>query len=154
MVRIISRKSDLAIIQAESVGELLKENVEGEDITYLHKETFGDIDQKTPLKDLPEIGIFTQDIRNSLINGEADIAVHSWKDLPIEIGPETQIAATIERADMRDIFFLKKKNVEKIIKEGKLKVLTSSPRRSYNLEPFLKKALPYPIQKIDFEDIR
>ena len=154
MVRIISRKSDLAIIQAESVGELLKENVEGEDITYQHKETFGDIDQKTPLKDLPEIGVFTQDIRNSLINGEADIAVHSWKDLPIEIGPETQIAATIERADMRDIFFLKKKNVEKIIKEGKLKVLTSSPRRSYNLEPFLKKALPYPIQEIDFEDIR
>ena len=55
---------------------------------------------------------------------------------------------------MRDIFFLKKENVEKIIKEGKLKVLTSSPRRSYNLEPFLKKALPYHIQKIDFEDIR
>ena len=113
MVRIISRKSDLAIIQAESVGELLKENVEGEDITYQHKETFGDIDQKTPLKDLPEIGVFTQDIRNSLINGEADIAVHSWKDLPIEIGPETQIAATIERADMRDIFFSRRKMLTK-----------------------------------------
>ena len=51
-LRILSRKSDLAIIQAESVGELLKENVKGEDITYLHKETLGDIDQNIRLKRL------------------------------------------------------------------------------------------------------
>ena len=39
----------------------------------------------TPLNKMPDIGVFTNDIRNDLLNGEADIAVHSWKDLPVDL---------------------------------------------------------------------
>ena len=123
-------------------------------IEYLYKDTRGDIDLTTPLSQLPEIGVFTSDLRESLINEEADIAVHSWKDLPINLTKGTKIIGTLPRADMRDIIFFKKKNLDKIEKNKTLNLLTSSPRREYNLNTFLKNALPYKIEKISFDNIR
>ena len=65
------------------------------EIEYIHKETQGDIDLNTPLSEMPEIGVFTNDIRNELIQKNADLAVHSWKDLPVEMEDGTKISATI-----------------------------------------------------------
>ncbi len=61
---------------------------------------------------------------------------------------------TLPRADMRDIIFFKKKNIEKIKKYKNLTLLTSSPRREYNLSSFLNNALPFETKKINFENIR
>ena len=116
MIKIISRKSDLAIIQACLVGDAIKNSKSDMAIEYLYKDTRGDIDLTTPLSQLPEIGVFTSDLRESLINEEADIAVHSWKDLPINLAKGTKIIGTLPRADMRDIIFFKKKNLDKIEK--------------------------------------
>jgi len=154
MIKIISRKSDLAIIQAYLVGDAIKDRKSDMFIEYLYKDTRGDIDLTTPLSQLPEIGVFTSDLRESLINEEADIAVHSWKDLPINLTKGTKIIGTLPRADMRDIIFFKKKNLDKIEKNKTLNLLTSSPRREYNLNTFLKNALPYQIEKISFDNIR
>ena len=154
MIKIISRKSDLAIIQACLVGDAIKNSKSDMAIEYLYKDTRGDIDLTTPLSQLPEIGVFTSDLRESLINEEADIAVHSWKDLPINLTKGTKIIGTLPRADMRDIIFFKKKNLDKIEKNKTLNLLTSSPRREYNLNTFLKNALPYKIEKISFDNIR
>ena len=154
MIKIISRKSDLAIIQACLVGDAIKDRKSDMFIEYLYKDTRGDIDLTTPLSQLPEIGVFTSDLRESLINEEADIAVHSWKDLPINLTKGTKIIGTLPRADMRDIIFFKKKNLDKIEKNKTLNLLTSSPRREYNLNTFLKNALPYQIEKISFDNIR
>ena len=154
MIKIISRKSDLAIIQACLVGDAIKDRKSDMFIEYLYKDTRGDIDLTTPLSQLPEIGVFTSDLRESLINEEADIAVHSWKDLPINLTKGTKIIGTLPRADMRDIIFFKKKNLDKIEKNKTLNHLTSSPRREYNLNTFLKNALPYKIEKISFDNIR
>ena len=154
MIKIISRKSDLAIIQACLVGDAIKDRKSDMFIEYLYKDTRGDIDLTTPLSQLPEIGVFTSDLRESLINEEADIAVHSWKDLPINLTKGTKIIGTLPRADMRDIIFFKKKNLDKIEKNKTLNLLTSSPRREYNLNTFLKNALPYKIKKISFDNIR
>lgn len=154
MIKIISRKSDLAIIQACLVGDAIKNSKSDMAIEYLYKDTRGDIDLTTPLSQLPEIGVFTSDLRESLINEEADIAVHSWKDLPINLAKGTKIIGTLPRADMRDIIFFKKKNLDKIKKNKTLNLLTSSPRREYNLNTFLKNALPYQIEKISFDNIR
>ena len=154
MIKIISRKSDLAIIQACLVGDAIKDRKSDMFIEYLYKDTRGDIDLTTPLSQLPEIGVFTSDLRESLINEEADIAVHSWKDLPINLTKGTKIIGTLPRADMRDIIFFKKKNLNKIEKNKTLNLLTSSPRREYNLNTFLKNALPYKIEKISFDNIR
>ena len=154
MIKIISRKSDLAIIQACLVGDAIKDRKSDMFIEYLYKDTRGDIDLTTPLSQLPDIGVFTSDLRESLINEEADIAVHSWKDLPINLTKGTKIIGTLPRADMRDIIFFKKKNLDKIEKNKTLNLLTSSPRREYNLNTFLKNALPYQIEKISFDNIR
>ena len=154
MIKIISRKSDLAIIQAHLVGNAIKTKKNNISLDYIYKDTKGDIDLTTPLSKLPEIGIFTSDLRESLINEEADLAVHSWKDLPISLTKGTKIVGTLPRADMRDIIFFKKKNIEKIKKYKNLTLLTSSPRRVYNLRSFLHNALPFETKKINFENIR
>jgi len=154
MVKIISRKSDLAIIQAFLVGDAIKTKKNNISLDFIYKDTKGDIDLTTPLSQLPEIGVFTSDLRESLINEEADLAVHSWKDLPIKLTKGTKIVGTLPRADMRDIIFFKKKNIEKIKKYKNLTLLTSSPRREYNLSSFLNNALPFETKKINFENIR
>ena len=153
MIKIISRKSDLAVIQAELVSEALKKTDRNISISFVKKETEGDIDQLTSLSKLSNIGVFTNDIRESLLNNEADIAVHSLKDLPIDDQNDTSIVSILERADSRDILFLKKDNLDNY-NNKELKILTSSPRRVYNFSNFLKSLLPFNPSKITFEDIR
>ncbi len=107
-IRILSRKSDLAVIQAYEFGEVLLSKYPSLKSNYITKSTSGDIDLKTPLSQMPSEGVFTNDLRDELINNKCDLIVHSWKDLPIEVGEKTKIAATLKRADKRDILFLKK----------------------------------------------
>ena len=108
-IRILSRKSDLAVIQAYEVGNYLLKNFPNLNIEYLTKSTSGDKNLETPLHDMPTPGVFTDDLRADLINKKCEMVVHSWKDLPIDIGNKSVIAATLPRADQRDIFFIKKK---------------------------------------------
>ena len=153
MIKIISRKSDLAVIQAELVANALKKADRNISISFVKKETEGDIDQLASLSKLSNIGVFTNDIRESLLNNEADIAVHSLKDLPIDDQNNTSIVSILERADSRDILFLKKENFDDL-NNKELKILTSSPRRVYNFSNFLKSLLPFNPSKIIFKDIR
>lgn len=147
---IVSRKSVLAQLQSFEVAEAIKENFPDIEINFLTKETTGDIDLTTPLHKMPEMGVFTSDIRETLLSGKADIAVHSWKDLPVELESGTEIIATIPRADLRDVLVFKPTSLNK----KNIKIFTSSPRRKENLNKFLLKALPCEISSIDFEDIR
>ena len=153
-VRILSRKSDLAIIQAKEVGNKLLNQFPEIDIEYNTKSTFGDKDLTTPLSSMPKAGVFTDDLREHLINNRCDIIVHSWKDLPIDLGKKTYIAGTLSRADQRDILFVKKKNISKINQDKIISILSSSPRRVYNLELFAKDYLPFKLEKINFINIR
>lgn len=147
---IISRKSHLAQIQAEAVGKRILKYFPKIEIKFIQKDTQGDIDLNTPLHKMPEIGVFTNDIRNELIQKNADLAVHSWKDLPVEMEDGTKISATIERADLRDILIFKKNSISK----KNISIYTSSPRRKENLSSFLPKALPSQPNKVKFIDIR
>ena len=153
-IRILSRKSNLAVIQAQQVGKKIQEYFPSIHIEYITKKTSGDIDLKTPLSKMERTGVFTDDLRNDLVANKCDIAVHSWKDLPLDLGPDTILAGSLERADQRDIIFIKKKSQEKLIKSKKIKVLSSSPRRIYNLDSFIRDYLPFDINKIIFENIR
>ena len=99
---------------------------------------------------MPEIGVFTNDIRNELLNLNADLAVHSWKDLPVEMEPGTEISATLDRADLRDILLFKRSSIAK----KEISLLTSSPRRKENLSSFLPKALPSQPDKLEFKEVR
>jgi hydroxymethylbilane synthase len=147
---IISRKSTLAKLQAIEVSDTIKKKFPEIKINFKTKDTSGDIDLTTPLHKMPEMGVFTSDIREDLLTENADIAVHSWKDLPVDLEEGTEIAATIKRADLRDVLIFKKSS----FKKKRLQIFTSSPRRQENLSKFLKKAFPFEINSLSFVDIR
>ena len=131
------------------MAEKLTHSFPGLKIEHIYKKTLGDEDLNTPLNKMPDIGVFTNDIRNDLLNKVADIAVHSWKDLPVDLEEGTEIVGTLDRADMRDMIFLKKESIGK----KDLTILSSSPRRERNLSSFLPSALPFKAQ-IKFKDVR
>ena len=74
--------------------------------------------------------------------------------MPLDLGKKTLIAGTLSRADQRDILFLKKNKILQIKKNKNISILSSSPRRVYNLEFFAKHYLPFEINKINFLNIR
>jgi hydroxymethylbilane synthase len=144
----------LARIQAYKVGEALKKAHPQVCNNYSFHESLGDRNQTDPLWQMPEKGVFTQDLRGGLLAGQFDLAVHSWKDLAIEEDPDTEIVATLPRADMRDVLLVRSERWEDAARSGRLRILTSSPRRSYNLETFLPGMLPAKLDVIEFVPVR
>src|SRR3954470_17154808 len=153
-VTIASRRSDLARIQAYQVGETLRGAHPQIEIEYSFHESLGDKNLNDPLWKMPEKGVFTQDFRAGLLGGDFDLVVHSWKDLAIENDPETEIIATLPRADQRDVVLVRKDRWPAVTDSGVMKILTSSPRRAYNLDLFLRQGLPADIRQIDFVNVR
>ena len=149
-----ARRSELARIQAFQVGRTLQKAHPQICIEYSFHESLGDKNQNDPLWQMPEKGVFTQDLREGLLAGQYDLAVHSWKDLAIEDDDETEIAATLPRADTRDLMLVRRDRWEEVRRTGRMKILTSSPRRSYNLDSFLGTALPARIEELTFEAVR
>lgn len=152
-INIISRSSALARIQAEMVGETIKKKYPHLTLNYLPTKTSGDVNQNIDISNSPDIGVFTKDISHKVANSKNSIAVHSWKDFPIEENHVTNIYGTLRRADMRDIIILKSelKNTYSI---NELIIMTSSPRRRYALELNLADLVPLKYNKIKFKDIR
>ncbi|AHZ83803.1 hydroxymethylbilane synthase [Bdellovibrio bacteriovorus] len=153
-LRISARKSDLARLQAYMVGDALKEKNPQIEIDYRFRESLGDKNLTDPLWKIPEKGVFTEDFFGELLRDETDLVVHSWKDLPTEHKSETVIAATLPRADQRDLLLVKKSHFDKIKTSKTLKVFSSSPRREYNLTGFFKEHLPFGLQDVKFESVR
>lgn len=155
---IASRKSDLARVQAYSVGEALRSKNPSLEIEYHFRESLGDINLNDPLWKMPEKGVFTADLTVGLIDGKFDMVVHSWKDLPVETHPETAVVATMDREDQRDLLLIPRARYAEFMARPKasrhLRVLSSSPRRAHNLTPFLKTAWPEGLDSLEFIPVR
>lgn len=155
---VASRKSALARLQSYAVGEALKAHWPHLEIEYLFKESLGDKNLDAPLWQMPEKGVFTRDLQDDLEDGRCDMVVHSWKDLPLDMPEGSEIAATMEREDSRDMLLIKKSFLKDVLAQDKtlanFKVLSSSPRRAYNLENNLKDLLPFRTDKVEFEAVR
>ena len=152
-ISIVSRASSLATIQAKIVGDRIKEILPDISIRYHTTKTDADINININISDPSEIGIFTRDISTRVIDGECDLAVHSWKDLPIEPSNKTEIIGTLDRGDMRDVIIMKPKTASLELKK-EIKILTSSPRRRFNLGQVLPKLIPVKFKNINCIDIR
>jgi hydroxymethylbilane synthase len=103
---------------------------------------------------MSSVGVFTSFLHEFLVKGEADLVVHSWKDLPIDPSPGTKVVATLPREDPRDLLLLRK---DRPVLSKVLNVLTSSPRRQHNLGDFLNSAVPRTNEEsreIVFRDVR
>ncbi len=97
MIRIATRASALARWQAERVGDLL-----GRDVEFVLVSTTGDRDQTSELHAIGGLGVFTKEVQQAVVDGRADVAVHSAKDLPTATPPGLVLATIPERADPRD----------------------------------------------------
>lgn len=153
-VTIASRRSDLARIQAYQVGEALRAAHPQIEINYSFHESLGDKNLNDPLWQMPEKGVFTQDFRAGLLRGDFDLVVHSWKDLAIEDDPETEVVATLPRADARDLLLVREDRWPQVERTSAMSILTSSPRRAHNLDSFLRTALPVKLTTLDFVNVR
>jgi hydroxymethylbilane synthase len=101
---IATRRSRLALWQAEHVRKLLEARHAGLEVGLLPLSTRGDelLDQR--LDKVGGKGLFVKELENALADGRAQLAVHSMKDLPAELPEGFSIAAILEREDPRDAF--------------------------------------------------
>ncbi len=105
-VRIATRGSSLALAQAETVRELLaSQGVESEPVIV---KTKGDRDRASSIQEIGGDGLFVREIEKSILEGKADIAVHSAKDLPFVLSPDLIIGGVPAYADPRDVLLLRK----------------------------------------------
>lgn len=153
-LKLASRTSALARMQAYSVARALKAASPNLEIEFLFRESLGDVNLQDPLWKMPAKGVFTEDFLGDLISGKADLVVHSWKDLPTEPRAQTEVVATLKREDSRDLLFFKKSSLAKCRSKKQVTLFSSSLRRQYNLAPFLKEALPFQSAEVRFENIR
>jgi len=112
------------------------------DVQIIARNSRGDDLQDVPLHTVEGSDFFTQDIFDALANGEADIAVHSLKDMSSEHFFGSNKFAVVDRDDTRDVVILSQKAKEKIQNGESLFIGTCSPRREEMAIGFLKKALP------------
>ena len=100
VLRLGTRKSPMAMIQAGHVAELIRQRT-GADVELVGLTSFGDV-TRVNLPDLGGTGVFVSALRESLLGGEVDLAVHSLKDLPTAAVPGITLAAVPARDDPRD----------------------------------------------------
>jgi hydroxymethylbilane synthase len=96
-LRVATRGSALARWQAERIVELL-----GVEAEYVIVSTRGDERRDVPIHAMGGTGVFVKEVEQAVLDGRADAAVHSAKDLPADTAPELVLAALPERGDPRD----------------------------------------------------
>jgi hydroxymethylbilane synthase len=100
-LRIGTRDSQLALWQANRVKKLLREQNIESDLVLIKSE--GDLDLTTPLYAMGIQGIFTRSLDIALLNNQIDLAVHSMKDVPVQLPAELIEAAVLERDSPFDL---------------------------------------------------
>jgi len=103
-VRIATRESRLAMVQTEMVGAALRNRYPGIEIAIVGMTTKGDRVLDRPLAQVGGKGLFVKELEAAMLEDRADIAVHSMKDVPMEIDPEFALVTFGERELAEDAF--------------------------------------------------
>jgi hydroxymethylbilane synthase len=131
-LRIATRKSQLALWQAQHVATLLRQAHPGLEVVLVPMLTQGDRIQDRSLAAIGGKGLFIKELEVALEEQRADMAVHSMKDLPGDLPLGLTIAAVLERADPRDALVTAKSAGLEDLPRG-ARVGTSSLRRQAQL---------------------
>ncbi len=131
-IRIATRGSALALWQANHVKAGLEKAHKGLEVELVVIKTKGDKILDVALAKVGGKGLFVKEIEEALLDGRADLAVHSMKDVPTELPPELELAATDVREDVRDALFTRQASGLDDLPEG-AKIGTSSLRRQAQL---------------------
>lgn len=103
-VRIATRKSALALWQAEHIKAELERIHEGLNVELVPMSTRGDVILDTPLAKIGGKGLFVKELETAMLEGNADIAVHSMKDVPVAFPEGLELCTICVREDPRDAF--------------------------------------------------
>lgn len=128
IIRIATRTSPLAMWQAEHVAHRLQEIHPGLQIEMVGMVTRGDKILDSPLSKIGGKGLFVKELELGMLEGSADIAVHSMKDVPMEFPEGLHLPIIMEREDPRDAFVSNRYGNLDELPEGAI-VGTSSLRR-------------------------
>ena len=131
-ITIATRKSELALWQANHAADLLRAAHPGLEVELLPMVTKGDIILDQPLAKIGGKGLFLKELERALLKGEADIAVHSMKDVPVEQVPGLEVEVLLERANPFDALLGREGQKLADLPAG-AKVGTSSLRRQCQL---------------------
>ena len=130
---IASRESALAMWQARHIQSRLQALYPETEVTILGMTTTGDQILDTPLAKVGGKGLFVKELETALADGRADLAVHSMKDVPMNLPEGFMLAATGEREDPRDAFVSNNFASLEDLPDGSI-VGTSSLRRQSQLQ--------------------
>ena len=132
IIKIGTRKSMLALWQSNWIKGMIEERYPDVTVELVRIVTKGDKIVDVPLAKVGGKGLFVKEIEEALLNGEADIAVHSMKDVPTVLPEELHIGIITKRQDPRDAFVSNKYKALDELPQG-AKIGTSSLRRKSQL---------------------
>lgn len=135
LFKVATRSSPLAMKQTQMAIDYLAGKIEGADFEVLDFKTTGDKKLNWSLEKHGGKGLFTKELEDSLLSGETDFAVHSAKDLSVDIPEGLALAAFLPRDDPRDTLILRESvSVPSLI-------ATASPRRRSQLKKMFPTAV-------------
>lgn len=134
-IRIATRKSPLALWQAEEVKRQLLEHHSDLEVELVGMMTQGDIILDTPLSKIGGKGLFVKELELGMLEGAADIAVHSMKDVPMLLPEGLHLQVILEREDPQDAFVSNKYTSLDDLPQN-AKVGTSSMRRQTQIKAY------------------
>ena len=145
IIRIATRQSPLALWQAEHVAELLVRAFPGVRTQLVKMVTRGDKILDAPLAKVGGKGLFVKELEQGMLEGVADIAVHSMKDVPVDFPEGLHLASILTREDPTDAFV---SNHYASLNElpANARIGTSSLRRECQLKEKLPDAQVMPLR--------
>lgn len=132
MIRVATRDSQLSIVQTQQLITDFQKMTD-EQFELVPMKTMGDKNIEDRFEKVGGKGIFTKELDQALLDGRADIAIHSLKDIPSSLPESIELVAVGLQEDMRDVFVsLEYKNIQDLPKGSKIG--TSSARRVAQLQ--------------------
>jgi len=147
-IRLTGRSSRLSLLQIEKVKNQILVLFPDMEVKVLPRESRGDLLPDIPLQTVEGTDFFTADLYEGLAKGDADIAIHSLKDMSAQHFFGENFFAVVEREDTRDIAIFNADVNKKIAAGQTLVIGTCSPRREEMAIDFLSKALPSAAGKV------
>ncbi|MDZ4246468.1 MAG: hydroxymethylbilane synthase [Dehalococcoidia bacterium] len=127
-----SRGSRLALIQTRAIIDLLQKACPRCTFTIRVVKTEGDKERSAPLAQMGGQGVFVKELEEQLLSGSIDLAVHSLKDMPVQLQKGLKIGAFPIREDARDVLITRSGVTLSGLPSGS-KIGTGSPRRAVQL---------------------
>ncbi|MEU7038209.1 hydroxymethylbilane synthase [Streptomyces sp. NPDC046237] len=134
-LRLGTRRSKLAMAQSGQVADAVRRTT-GRPVELVEITTYGDVSREH-LAQIGGTGVFVAALRDALLAGEVDFAVHSLKDLPTAQHPDLVLAAIPEREDPRDVLVAREGLTLDRLPDG-VRIGTGSPRRAAQLNAYAR----------------